>query len=119
MKFKIRDAQDIQDDVINLAADIYEKYNVLFWIEYIEQQQSLFIENIKNRNPKKNSNGYWAIREIIIFADENHIKINLIASESYGTPLYKLLDLYESFGFKKIRYIPGGDVLMVREPKNK
>jgi hypothetical protein len=118
MKFKIRDAQEIQDDVINLAADIYEKYKITMWMEYDDWEKQLVIDKIEKRDKQKDSRGYWALKEVVKFADDNHIKINIIASPSYGTSLDKLLDLYQSFGFKKVGDIPGGDVLMIREPKN-
>jgi hypothetical protein len=110
---------NMYDELVNLAADIFETYGVTLRLEWDDYDNYIVLDRIEKRPSIKSSPvaGFEAMREVIKFADKNEVGIKLIASASYGTPLDKLLPFYKHFGFKIGAKHPSDDVNMIRPPQ--
>jgi hypothetical protein len=106
---------DLTNAVLELRNDIYEQYKITLNMEYDDMDNGIIIDTLEKRKPKNDAAGAFAMWKVTSFADKHGLDIDLIASESYGTELGKLIKFYEGFGFRKVDDYPGGDIWMKRD----
>ena len=101
----------VSEELLKLSDTFFENG---FLVRMYLNKDTIIIMDLKRR--ESSLSGTYVMGRITDFADEHGLKIKLVASPNYGTPLEKLVTFYQKFGFKIVGdYYGTSSIEMVRE----
>jgi len=117
---------DFYDENTNkLSDEFFEKFvkgkdnlhKIKYNIRKIEGNYIFELIDIVIRKEKEKGLGTELMKKIIDFCDKNKLKIELRASDFYGSSIDRLISFYKKFGFVEANDVNKMGHLMYRNPK--